>query len=151
MALTALVADDSPIYRELVGTLLGEAGFVCTVVSDGEDLIALGSRSHFDLIVTDLNMEVVDGLTAVSRVRGTQGPCASTPVIVVSGEDQARFSEPLLRLGVEEFLEKPFTVAGLEAAVARALSAPDRSGSAPPTRWTVSRSGCGPAAPIRKS
>lgn len=117
-SMRALIADDNLLFQEALGALLADLGYDCCVVSDGTEMVQLACSDHFDLIVTDLNMAPVDGLTALRRLR--EGFGVNVPVVVVSGEEREGVMDALLLLGVEEFVQKPFTVAAFAAAVRRA-------------------------------
>ena len=93
MPKTALIVDDSSSMRQMVGFTLKGAGFEVIEGGDGQDALnklAAVPGGKVDLIITDLNMPVMDGLTFIAKVR-TLAPCRFTPVLMLtteSGDDR---------------------------------------------------------------
>lgn len=100
---SALVVDDSPIVRELLAELLSSAGMTVTSAGDGEEALGMLDRREFDIIVTDVEMPRMDGLTLVGQVR-SRG--LRTPIVVVttlgSIDDKRRAAE----LGADAYVVK---------------------------------------------
>ena len=65
-----LAVDDSPSMRQMVSTTLASAGYEVEQAEDGVQALQLASRQRFDLVITDVNMPNMDGITLVRELRG---------------------------------------------------------------------------------
>ena len=73
MAKKALVVDDSLVMRQMVSFTLRDAGLEVEAASNGEEALKLVEKQNFDLIVTDLNMPVMDGITFIRSADAIAG------------------------------------------------------------------------------
>jgi CheY-like chemotaxis protein len=119
-----LVVDDDPQIRELVGDILGFAGYPVTAVDDGQAALALIPGLRPDLVITDLHMPDQDGLTVIREVRRLH---PGVRLIAITGD--GRYSDlapPCLQmarlLGADYWLQKPFGAAELLKVVAFVLN-----------------------------
>jgi DNA-binding response OmpR family regulator len=119
-----LLVDDEPMVREVVGRYLEEAGHHVTAVGDGAAAMAAVTAGRFDLVVLDLMLPAIDGLSVLRELRAR----GATPVIVLSarGEEEDRIRG--LALGADDYVVKPFSPREL---VARVTSVLRRSGHVP--------------------
>ncbi len=101
-----LVADDDPVYREVAKEALETAGHAVTVAADGVEAIAAVAAIQFDAAIIDLNMPKADGIAVISAARAG-GPNVTTPIIVVTGHDDASAIEMAYKAGATSFLTKP--------------------------------------------
>jgi two-component system, OmpR family, response regulator MprA len=123
MARRVLVADDDrPVGRMLARTLEAE-GYEAVVAEDGGAALALHERLRPDVIVLDLAMPGVDGLSVVRRLRGRGDP---TPVLILTARDAVGDRVAGLEAGGDDYLVKPFAT---EELIAR-VRAPLRRGTA---------------------
>lgn len=121
MPRTALVVDDSPSMRSLVGATLRAIGFTVTEADNGKTALAAADRaSTFDLVVTDLNMPVMDGITFVGQLR-TRPKLKYTPVLMLTTESSAEQKSKAKAAGATGWLTKPFEPKQLVATVQRVL------------------------------
>jgi two-component system OmpR family response regulator len=109
-----LVVEDDRNLREQLAAALGDAGYTVDVADNGEDGQFLGETEPYDLIILDLGLPKVDGLTVLKVWRKQE---VSTPVIILSARD--RWSEKVegLDIGANDYLTKPFHMAELLARV----------------------------------
>jgi len=118
-----VLAEDDVAMREMLASVLVEAGYQVTTVNDGAELADLlcgsSTRVHFDLIVTDLNMPGGSGLDVIDRLRQDGD---ETPVIIVTAFPQEDVRERVHELGLR-LLAKPFELEALRAAVDWAIRA----------------------------
>jgi two-component system chemotaxis response regulator CheY len=102
-----LVVEDSPTMRQLIAFALKRIrGFEIVEANDGVDGLKKLSAQKFDLIVTDINMPIMDGLKLVSMVRNDPA-YKETPIIVVTTEGASEDRERALALGANEYITKP--------------------------------------------
>jgi two-component system, chemotaxis family, chemotaxis protein CheY len=103
----ALVVDDSPAMRkQLCYALTRIPGLAATEASDGADAWRKLSSAAFDLVVTDINMPVLDGLKLVALVRGG-GPHQHVPLVVITTESAEADRRRAMSLGASAYLVKP--------------------------------------------
>jgi CheY-like chemotaxis protein len=109
-----LLVDDSKFQRKFVSGMLTNLGHVVSEAEDGEKGLQMLETAKPDLIITDLLMPVLDG---VSLLRGLNEKNCPVPTVVVSADIQESTKKECLRLGARAFLNKPITSADLEAMV----------------------------------
>ena len=116
-----LYVDDEPAVREAVRTVLQILGFSPLTAPDGATGLkqAIKSRRKLSAVITDLHMPVMDG---VAFVRALRQEMPEVPVIVASGRLEPSMSNELRLLGVDVFLEKPFTREKLGRALREVLA-----------------------------
>jgi CheY-like chemotaxis protein/chemotaxis signal transduction protein len=98
-----LAVDDSAIVRDLVGRVLSDGGFDVEVASDGHAALEAVEKFEPDLIVTDLEMPVMDGFELLERVRARK---KYLPVIVLSSRGSPEDLEKASRLGADTYIMK---------------------------------------------
>lgn len=100
-----LVVDDAMTVRELQRTILGRAGYEVRTAGDGEEALRLLEQEPFDLVLTDLEMPRLDGLSLTRAIRATEG-LAHLPVVVLTsrgGEDDRRLG---MEAGADAYIVK---------------------------------------------
>ena len=117
-----LAADDDYLSRMLVEMLLGRAGCLIDTATNGREAVVLATQSQYDLVLMDLQMPELDGLSAIRQMRGAAtGMNRTTPVIALTAHDTLDDCERCLEAGADEYLTKPFSPDALLAVVARFL------------------------------
>lgn len=120
MKKTILTVDDSESILTVVSTTLEEEYDVVTA-SDGSDAITkLNSGSHFDLIITDLNMPKADGIEVIRMARSL-GQFATTPILMLTTESQHQKKMEAKEAGATGWIVKPFEPDNLKAVVKKVL------------------------------
>src|SRR5262245_26965543 len=101
--LRALVVDDSPLLpKRVVAALKRLDALSCTEAGDGGEGLKLLSRERFDIVITDINMPVMDGLKLIAAVR--QAPLAlNIPIVVITTESDAKDRDRALALGATRY------------------------------------------------
>ena len=117
---TILIADDEYSVREMIGTYLREAGYRTVLAHDGADALAAINLRPPDLVLTDVNMPVMNGLQLALELRST-GRTAAIPVLMLSALGQPREVLSGYSAGADEYLTKPFDPDKLKAAVKKLL------------------------------
>ena len=117
-----LVVEDHPINRKLVGILLTRMGCSITFCEDGQAAVDLVRTQPFDAILMDVNMPVMDGLTATRTIRAMTGPVAGIPIIVFTADVMNQAKERASEAGANDFLPKPVQIADLRATLQKYVS-----------------------------
>ncbi len=114
-----LVVDDEDAIRDAVCSILTQAGFECHPVNSGREALAiLRADNSVSIVLSDLIMEGMDGLTLLSKVR-EEFP--DLPVVMVTAVDDISVALAAIRNGAYDYLLKPFEKEQLLAMVRRAL------------------------------
>ena len=108
-----LVVEDSPTMRQLISFALKRiSGSKIVEANDGIDALKKLSTQKFDIILTDINMPIMDGLKLVSMVRND--PSHKTiPIIIITTEGADEDRKRGLALGANAYIPKPIQTAGL--------------------------------------
>src|SRR4051812_44547852 len=115
-----LIADDQPAARELLRTILVNCGYEVFEAVDGTDAAAKAVDVLPDLILLDIHMPGMDGLTLCSRLR--EDPrFANTPIIALTAGLMGGEKERAIEAGFSEFLSKPISLSALRQTVVRLL------------------------------
>jgi two-component system chemotaxis response regulator CheY len=102
-----LVVEDSPTMRQLIVFALKRIrNFQIVEANDGVDGLKKLSADKFDLILTDINMPIMDGLKLVSMVRNDPN-YNDVPIIIITTEGATEDRERALALGANEYITKP--------------------------------------------
>lgn len=104
-----LVVDDSSPTRDAVARMCEHSGYIQAQIADGS-LAALRAieQQRWDLIITDINMPVFDGIKLISLIRSNNNNGA-TPIIVISTDGTKADIDRALEAGATAYLHKPFT------------------------------------------
>jgi len=113
-----LIVDDEPVVLKFLGTLLNQKGYDVVLAEDGQKGFDRFLQERPDVIVLDLKMSGMDGLTVLRQVR-TINP--QQPVIVLTGGTDEATEHQVRALGVNELVEKENAVHLLDAALQRVL------------------------------
>lgn len=138
-SLDILIADDLMTNQIVLKCILQDMGHQVTVVSNGEELLdALGAMygqraarptdRQFDIVMTDLQMPVMDGISALKRVREweEQKKVAALPVFLVTAHALDSEREQMLRAGASAVVTKPIDIRKLEGAIREVVVAAHR-------------------------
>lgn len=121
-SLRVLVAEDNPSMQQILRALLEAGGHQLTVASNGRDAVAMAASQSFDVILMDVMMPVMDGPTAVLRIRELGGRAGGIPIIALTASALVGDRDQYLAAGMTDYLSKPIDVAALFAALGRATA-----------------------------
>jgi two-component system, chemotaxis family, chemotaxis protein CheY len=112
-----LVVEDSPTMRQLIIFALKRIrGLTIVEANDGVDGLKKLSSDKFDLIFTDINMPIMDGLKLVSLARNDPG-YKTVPIVIITTEGASEDRERALAIGANDYITKPIqTVRIIEVA-----------------------------------
>jgi CheY-like chemotaxis protein len=119
--LAVLVAEDNAVNQAIIQAMLRQLGHVTTVVPNGREALDALAQDHFDLVLMDCNMPVMDGLEATRLLRaGAAGVRdAAVPVIALTANAMDGDRELCLAAGMNDFVAKPVSIAMLRQAMER--------------------------------
>jgi len=119
-----LVIDDEPSIRNLLDTLLRRKGYDVVLADSGRKGLELFRREHPDVILLDLKMPEMDGLTVLRQIHSLD---PKKPVIILTGAGNAEAERQVRALGVTEYVEKEFSLHLLGDSLKRLLNNPNPS------------------------
>ncbi len=120
MAKTILVVDDSISMRQMVGYTLKQAGFAVLEGGNGQEGLSRLDAQRVDMIITDLNMPVMDGIAFIRQIRSRAGT-KGIPVLMLTTESQDSKKQEGRAAGATGWIVKPFHPEKLLATIARVL------------------------------
>src|SRR5271156_3338509 len=104
---TILIIDDEAAFRLTIGTVLRRNGYATHEVGSGAEGLALARTQKPDMVLTDVNMNGLNGLGVLQMLR-SEPALAAIPVILMSGMERTLGSRAGMELGADDFLSKPF-------------------------------------------
>lgn len=107
MAKTALIVDDSVTMRQMVAFTLTQAGFEVIEACNGQEALERADTASVQLVITDLNMPVMDGLTLIRQLR-TRPQFRSTPILTLTTEVLETKKQEARSAGATGWIVKPF-------------------------------------------
>jgi two-component system chemotaxis response regulator CheY len=117
---TVLVVDDSISMRKMVCLTLERAGYATIEGADGQDALTRIAGKRVDLVVTDLNMPVMDGLTFIKTLRA-RPEFRLTPILMLTTEAHESKKQAGRAAGATGWIVKPFNPPQLLATIAKVL------------------------------
>jgi two-component system response regulator MprA len=114
-----LLADDNKAIRDLVSRFLEFIGYEVALAVNGIEALAVFLGSSFDLVLTDLEMPAMDGLSLAGHIK-EKSP--RTPVILLTGADSETVLEKVKRGSIDSVIFKPFILEDLQSTVQGALA-----------------------------
>lgn len=105
-----LLVEDNPISQKVEKKLLGDIGYEVEVVANGFDAIEAAKTSTFDLILMDVEMPEMDGLTATHKIRTLEPPASKVPIIAVTAHSSMKDREKCLAAGMNDYIAKPINI-----------------------------------------
>jgi len=120
---TVLIVDDDKaivrLLREALGLFRHQHAYKIETAGDGADALAALHRDHFDLVLLDMYMPRMTGLELLAQMRHLK---LQTPVLMLTGNDDARTAADALASGIFAYIPKPFDLQHLEHLVSLAVS-----------------------------
>jgi PAS domain S-box-containing protein len=118
---TILIVNDAPDHLEMMRVLLGKAGYQVLTALDGRDGVSLATTRRPDLVISDVNMPVLDGIELCRRIRA-EPDTRLLPIMLVSAERLGSMNAVEgLRAGADDYLEAPYDPFHMVGKVVRLL------------------------------
>jgi two-component system, chemotaxis family, chemotaxis protein CheY len=115
-----LAVDDSPSMREMVALALKSAGFNVTSAVDGEEALSAARAQSFDLVLSDVNMPRMDGISFIRALRA-ETAYKHTPILMLTTEASPERKREGKAAGATGWIVKPFDPEQLVATMQRVL------------------------------
>lgn len=120
MGKTALIVDDSTSMRQMVSFTMKEAGFDVLEGANGQEALKRLEGQRVDVVVTDLNMPVMDGIALIRQLRSN--PCYKfTPILMLTTESQDAKKQEGKAAGATGWIIKPFNPQQLLGVIAKVV------------------------------
>ena len=116
---TVLVVDDDPVTLDCLRETIKLLGLEVCVASDGQEALQVFDQQRPSLVITDVRMPNMDGLSLTHQVKARRPDC---PVIMVTGYGDESTAVAALKAGASDYLHKPFQISELKNTVQRSLS-----------------------------
>jgi len=117
---TILTADDTATMRQMISFTLSSAGHQVMQASDGTEALALARTRKFDLVIADINMPNMDGISLVKSLRELPD-YKFTPILMLTTESQAEKRQEGRSAGATGWIVKPFNPEQLLTIVKKVL------------------------------
>jgi DNA-binding response OmpR family regulator len=127
---TILIADDNDDLRVMFSQFLAANGYRAVEAAGGHEAVEAAARERPDLIIMDLGMPDMDGISAVAEIR-RRDPSAGTPVLIISAYDRLEYRTEAINAGCAGFLTKPLVPSELLKTIRLLLRADEVDPSRP--------------------
>lgn len=117
-----LFVEDDPMNRRVVKDMLDVAGAEMAEAEDAETGLAAIDSDDFDMVLMDLRMPGMDGITAIKHIRARGDAKGKVPVIVVTADTAPDLRERCMAAGADEVIFKPVAMDSLFDAIGRLLA-----------------------------
>ncbi len=138
-SLRILVAEDNQVNQMVIGLMLRQLGHQVDLVTNGIEACEQVQKAPYDLVLMDMQMPEMDGLTATQTIRRLPQDCARLPIIALTANAMEGDRERYIAGGMDDYVAKPIALPQLIAAINRVLGTPSAT--------AASGSPAGPAAP----
>ena len=125
--LAILVVDDSPINRKVCTNMVADIAASISTANDGKQAIELWQQEHFDIILMDCHMPIMDGISATLKIRELEKATQShTSIVAITASDLEVERKKCFDAGMDGFVAKPYNPDSLWQAIHESLNS--RSG-----------------------
>ncbi len=140
---SVLIVEDNAVNRELVRLMLTKAGVRSASAVNGREAVEMLSRQRFDLVLMDIQMPEMDGYEATAVIRDRSSPVLdhNVPIVALTAHAAPVFRDECLARGMDDYLSKPFSSAGLMEMLYKWL--PIAPAAPPPTPSSAPVNGIG--------
>ena len=121
-----LLAEDNEINQLVASELLKEVGVNVTIVTNGKQALEKVGESEFDLVLMDIQMPLMDGLTATREIRKLGGSFEKLPIVAMTAHAMSGDRDKSLDVGMNDHLNKPIDPNELYACLVRTIKPGDR-------------------------
>lgn len=116
----ALVVDDHPINQRLMVSMLDKLGYEADVADDGSQAVDMALKNKYEFIFMDLQMPVMDGLTATSRIRaGSRSAAEKAVIIAMTANVMEGIQNRCMAAGMDGYVSKPLKLSSIKQIITR--------------------------------
>jgi PAS domain S-box-containing protein len=116
-----LLAEDNATNVKVALRTLAKLGYAVDVAANGQEAVAMAEAGHYQLILMDMQMPVMDGLEATRQLRRRPAPTGGLPVIAMTANAMQADREACAAAGMDGFVSKPISLAALDLEIERVL------------------------------
>ncbi len=127
-----LLVEDNIVNQKVVSAMLLRFGLRVDVAINGREALEIIQRSHYDLVLMDCQMPIMDGFEATRRIRALQVDGSRVPIVALTAHALPGDREKCITAGMDDYVTKPATLERLYAVVARWLGASGITASSAP-------------------
>jgi len=109
-----LLVEDNEVNQLVAKGMLSQMGVTLDIVNDGAEAVDAVSRNSYDLILMDINMPNMDGYKATEKIRESESDDSHVPIVALSANVMSDDIEKYYKVGMDDFLAKPFSFNKLE-------------------------------------
>lgn len=124
-----LIAEDNPINQRVAVIILSKLGYSTDVAADGAEVLQMLQQQHYDLVLMDCQMPVMDGFEATQAIRALKSDTSQIPIIAVTANALAGQREKCLASGMNDYISKPISTDLLASTIQKYL--PPLNGDTP--------------------
>jgi signal transduction histidine kinase/ActR/RegA family two-component response regulator len=117
-----LLTDDNSVNRQIVRLFLAPQRAVITEATNGQEALDKLAAESFDIVLLDVHMPVMDGIEAIQRIRASDAPWNTIPVLALTADAMAGDRERLIACGMSGYVSKPIDQRELISEIGRMLS-----------------------------
>ncbi len=121
-SLNILVAEDNMVNQMLISGILAQFNHQVIIAPDGEEAVERAAAGQFDLILMDVHMPKLDGISAAQKIRDFAEPAANIPIIALTADSEPDKQEKFSSCGINIVVAKPIDVSALCTAINTALN-----------------------------
>jgi CheY-like chemotaxis protein len=118
-----LFVEDDAMNRRVVRDMLRVVGTVMEEAEEAESGLAMLGATPYDMVLMDLRMPGMDGITAIRALRAAPGPNQTTPVVVITADMAPDLRDRCMEAGADDVIVKPVAMAALLDTMARLVPA----------------------------
>ena len=132
--LRLLAAEDNPTNQQVLGAVLASLGIEVQIVPNGQEAVEAWRTGSYDLILMDIQMPLMDGITAAARIREAETAAGRrrTPIVALTANALTHQVEEYLAVGMDAHVAKPIEIAKLYDAISAVLTAAATGATAVP-------------------
>jgi len=120
--LRILVAEDNEINQLVISATLAQLGHTCDIARDGLEVLAMVEAGHYDLVLMDIQMPNLDGLSATRAIRALETRTAHIPIIALTANTMLEDRETYIAAGMDDHVAKPIEAKKLARAITNVLA-----------------------------
>ena len=119
--LRVLVAEDNEVNQLVISAILKQLGHSCEIVGDGRAVVARVQQTSFDLVLMDIQMPELDGVSAARAIRALQPPWSNVPIVALTANAMAEDRGAYMAAGMNDYVSKPINPKQLATTIGRVM------------------------------